>query len=215
MSQLSKIKIFLADDHTMFRDGVKQVLSITPGFSVVGEASTASELLEKLQHSKCDIVVLDISMPGRSGIDVLKQLKQIYPYIHVLVLSMHPEDQYASRAIKAGASGYLTKNKATLELIEALRRVASGRKYISSDVAEQLAIDLERNIDKPLHQRLTDREYQVMCMIGSGKTVKQIAEELALSISSVSTLRARTLKKLGMRTNAEITHYAIKHDLVN
>jgi DNA-binding NarL/FixJ family response regulator len=153
-------------------------------------------------------------MPGRDGIDVLKQLKQMDPHLHVLILSMYPEDQYAFRAIKAGASGYLTKNKASLELIEAIRRVASGKKYISADVAEQLAIDLERGADTPLHQKLSDREYQVMCMIASGKTVGQISEELAISVSSVSTMRTRILKKFRMKTNAEITHYAIKHDLV-
>jgi DNA-binding NarL/FixJ family response regulator len=127
---------------------------------------------------------------------------------------MHPEDQYAFRAIKAGASGYLTKNKASRELIDAIRRIASGRKYISPEVAEQLAIDLERGADKPLHQRLSDREYQVMCMIASGKTVTQIADEITLSVSSISTMRSRILKKFGMKTNAEITHYAVKHDLV-
>jgi len=153
-------------------------------------------------------------MPGRDGIDVLKQLKRIKPQLHVLVLSMYPEDQYASRAIKAGAAGYLTKNKASAELIEAIRRIATGRKYISEDVAEQLATDITKNGDAPLHQRLSDREYQVMCMIGSGKTVKQISGELSISVSSVSTLRARILKKLDMKTSAEITHYAIKHNLV-
>ena len=153
-------------------------------------------------------------MPGRDGIEVLKQLKQTNPNLHVLILSMYPEDQYAFRAIKAGASGYLTKNKASAELIEALRRVAAGRKYISADVAEQLANELERGSDSPVHQKLSDREYQVMRMIASGKTVGQISQELAISISTVSTLRARILKKLRMKTNAEITHYAIKHDLV-
>ncbi len=215
MKQSSKIRIFLADDHIMFRDGVKQVLSGAPGFAVVDEASTTSEVLDKVQKSKYDVAVLDISMPGRSGIDVLKQIKKIDPHLKILILSMYPEDQYASRAIKAGADGYLTKNKASFELIEAIRRIASGRKYISSDVAEQLAVDLAKDIDMPLHQKLSDREYQVMCMIGSGKTVKQIAEELALSISSVSTLRVRILKKFSMKTNAEITHYAVKHNLVD
>jgi two-component system invasion response regulator UvrY len=215
MSQPSRIKILLADDHAMFREGVKQVLSETAGFVVVDEASTAAEVLEKAQSSKCDVVVLDISMPGRGGIEVLRQLKQINPHLHVLMLSMYPEDQYAYRAIQAGASGYLTKNKASVELIEAIRKVASGRKYISSEVAEQLAIDLEKDTDKPLHQKLADREYQVMCLIASGKTVKQISEELSLSVSSVSTMRVRILKKLNMKTNAEITHYAIKLGLVD
>ncbi|MGA3245134.1 MAG: response regulator transcription factor [Bacteroidota bacterium] len=214
MSPSSKTRILLADDHAMFREGVKQVLMSTAEFEVVDEASNAAEVFEKVQRSKCDVVILDISMPGRDGIDVLKQLKQMDPHLHVLILSMYPEDQYAFRAIKAGASGYLTKNKASLELIEAIRRVASGKKYISADVAEQLAIDLERGADTPLHQKLSDREYQVMCMIASGKTVGQISEELAISVSSVSTMRTRILKKFRMKTNAEITHYAIKHDLV-
>lgn len=214
MSALTKIRVLLADDHTMFREGVKQVLSNTPDFVVVDEASDAAQVLEKAQRVPCDVVVLDISMPGRDGIEVLKQLKLLNPHRHVLILSMYPEDQYAFRAIKAGASGYLTKNKASAELIEAIRRVASGRKYISAEVAEQLAIDLERDADKPLHQKLSDREYQVMCMLASGKTVKKIAEELALSVSSVSTMRTRILGKFRMKTNAEITRYAIKHDLV-
>ena len=215
MSQPSKIKIFLADDHTMFRDGVKQVLSETAGLSVVEEASTAAEVLEKAQKVECDVVVLDIAMPGRSGIEVLKQLKQMKPRLNILILSMYPEDQYASRAIKAGASGYLTKNKASVELIEAIRRVASGRKYISPEVAEQLAIDLEQDIDRPLHQKLADREYQVMCLLASGKTVKQISDELSISASSVSTMRARILNKLRMKTTVELAYYAIKHGLVN
>ncbi len=210
----SKIRILLADDHTMFREGVKQVLSANLDYLVVGEASNAQQVLEKIRKTSVDVVVLDISMPGRDGIEVLKQLKAMKPGLQVLVLSMFPEDQYAFRAIKAGAAGYLTKNKASAELIEAIRRVASGRKYISEEVAEQLALDLEKDADKPLHQKLSDREYQVMCMIASGKAVKQIADELSISVSSVSTLRTRILKKFNMKTNADITRYAIKHDLV-
>ncbi len=214
MSLSSKIRILLADDHAMFREGVKQLLTNATEFEVVEEANDAAQVIQKVQQTKCDVVILDISMPGRDGIDVLKQIKHINPQLHVLILSMYPEDQYAFRAIKAGASGYLTKNKASSELIEAIRKVALGRKYISAEVAEQLAMDLERDADKPLHQKLSDREYQVMSMIASGKTVGQIAGELAISISSVSTLRTRILKKFGMKTNAEITHYAIKHNLV-
>lgn len=215
MSVSSKTRILLADDHAMFREGVKQLLTNTTEFVVVDEADDAAQVIQKVQQIKCDVVILDISMPGRDGIEVLKQIRKINPALHVLILSMYPEDQYAFRAIKAGASGYLTKNKASSELIEAIRKIALGRKYISADVAEQLAVDLERDADKPLHQRLSDREYQVMSMIASGKTVGQIAGELAISISSVSTLRARILKKFGMKTNAEITRYAIKHDLVS
>ncbi len=214
MNPTSKIRVFLADDHTMFREGVKQVLSATTDFLVVDEAGTAEEVLEKVPRANPDVLVLDIAMPGRDGIDALKQLRLLFPGVHVLVLSMYPEDQYAFRSIKAGASGYLTKSRASAELIEAIRRIASGRKYISPDVAEQLADDLSRDSEKPPHQRLSDREFQVMRMIASGLTVKQIAAELAISVSSVSTLRSRILAKFGMKTNAQITHYAIKHDLV-
>lgn len=215
MSQSQKTRILLADDHAMFREGLKQVLSRTTDLVVVDEAGNAQQILDKIQKTEFDVVILDISMPGRDGIDVLKQLKQMKPNLHFLVLSMYPEDQYAFRAIKAGASGYLTKNKASQELIEAIRRIASGRRYISMDVAEQLAIDIEKGSERPLHQKLSDREYQVMCMIASGKAVKEIADELSLSVSSISTMRTRILKKFKMKTNAEITHYAIKHDLVN
>jgi two-component system, NarL family, invasion response regulator UvrY len=167
-----------------------------------------------VQHVQFDVIVLDIAMPGRGGIDVLRELRQTDPHMNILILSMHPEEQYAYRAIKGGASGYLTKNKASEELIEAIRRVASGRKYISAEVAEQLAIDLEHDADKPLHARLGNREFQVLCMIASGKTVQQIAGELSLSVSTVSTMRVRILKKFGMKTNAELTHYAIRESLV-
>lgn len=214
MSQLEKTRILLADDHAMFREGLKQVLSHITDLAVAGEAGNAEQILDKIQKTEFDVVILDISMPGRDGIDVLKQLKQMKPGLHFLVLSMYPEDQYAFRAIKAGASGYLTKNVASDELIEAIRRIASGRKYISADVAEQLAIEIEQGSERPLHQKLSDREYQVMCMIASGKTVTEIADELLLSVSSISTMRTRILKKFGMKTSAEITHYAIKHDLM-
>jgi DNA-binding NarL/FixJ family response regulator len=214
MSQFGKTRVLLADDHAMFREGLKQVLSRTSDLVVADEAGNAQQILEKVQKSDFDVIILDISMPGRDGMDVLKQLKQMKPQLHVLVLSMYPEDQYAFRAIKAGASGYLTKNRASQELIEAIRRIASGRRYISADVAEQLAIDIEKDSNRPIHQRLSDREYQVMCLIASGKAVKEIAEELSLSTSSISTLRTRILRKFGMKTSAEITHYAIKHDLV-
>lgn len=215
MSSSEAIRIILADDHAMFREGVKQVLSRQTDLVVVAEAGTTAEALDAAKTIPSDVVVLDIALPGRGGLDALKELKQLNPRLHILILSMHPEDVYAFRAIKAGASGYLTKNKASEELIEAIRKVSSGRKYISAEVAEQLAIDLEHDAEKPLHARLGDREYQVLCMIASGKTVQQIADELAISVSSVSTMRSRILKKFGMKTNAELTHYAIKESLVN
>ncbi len=214
MSQSKKLRILLADDHTMFREGLKKVLAASSAFVVAGEAGNGQEILEKIRGADFDLVILDISMPGKDGIDVLKQIKQMKPHLHVLILSMHPEDQYAFRSIKGGASGYLTKDKATDELIEAIGRIASGRKYISPDVAEQLAVDIEKDFDRPLHQKLSDREYQVMCLIATGKTVKQIAEELALGVSTISTLRGRILKKFGMKTNTEIAHYAVKNGLV-
>lgn len=214
MNKSAKIRTMLVDDHAMFREGLKQVLSTTSDLIVVEEASNSEEAVDKVRRANPDVVVLDIALPGRDGIEVLKQLKQLNPSLHFLILSMYPEDQYAFRAIKAGASGYLTKNKASRELIEAIRRIASGRKYISADVAEQLANDIEKESIESPHKKLSDREYEVMCLIGSGKTVKQIATELSLSVSSISTLRSRILKKFGMKTNAQITHYAIKHDLV-
>jgi DNA-binding NarL/FixJ family response regulator len=198
----------------MFREGLKQILAKDTDIIVSDEASNTTELLEKVQKGNFDVLVVDIAMPGRNGIDALKELKQIRPDLPVLILSMYPEDQYAARAIKAGASGYLTKNKAGRELIAAVQRVASGKKYIGPDVGEQLAVELEQNAGQPPHKRLSDREYQVMCMIASGKTVKQIADELCLSVSTISTNRARVLQKMKMKTNAEITRYAIKQGLV-
>jgi DNA-binding NarL/FixJ family response regulator len=198
----------------MFREGLKQIFAKDTNITVSDEASNTAELLEKVQKGNFDVLIVDIAMPGRNGIDALKELKQIRPDLPVLILSMYSEDQYAARAIKAGASGYLTKNKAGRELIAAVQRVASGKKYIGPDVGEQLAVELEQDVDQPSHKRLSDREYQVMCMIASGKTVKQIANELCLSVSTISTNRARILQKMKMKNNAEITHYAIKHGLV-
>ena len=208
------IRVLIADDHTMFREGLKQIFAKDTNITVSDEASNTAELLEKVQKGNFDVLIVDIAMPGRNGIDALKELKQIRPDLPVLILSMYSEDQYAARAIKAGASGYLTKNKAGRELIAAVQRVASGKKYIGPDVGEQLAVELEQDVDQPSHKRLSDREYQVMCMIASGKTVKQIANELCLSVSTISTNRARILQKMKMKNNAEITHYAIKHGLV-
>ncbi len=162
-----------------------------------------------------DVILLDISMPGRSGLDVLKELKGQKPKLSVLVLSIHPEEQYAVRVLKAGASGYLTKESAQDELISAIQKVSTGRKYISASLAERLALDLEMDAERPLHESLSDREYQVMCMIASGKTVKKIAEELFLSVKTVSTYRARLLDKMRMKSNAELIHYAIKCRLVD
>lgn len=208
------IKILIADDHPVVRKGLKEIIEEIPDMAVRGEASTGQEALEKARKGDFDIVVLDISMPGGNGLDILKQLKDEKPELSVLVLSMYPEEQYAVRVLRAGASGYLTKESAPEELIAAIRKASKGGKYISSSLAEKLAFDLEIDVERPLHETLSDREYQVMCMIASGKTLKEIAEELFLSVKTISTYRSRILEKMKMKSNAELTHYAIKHRLV-
>jgi two-component system invasion response regulator UvrY len=208
------IKILIADDHAIVREGLKQIVAETADMMVADEASNGHEVLDKVWNNEYDVVVLDISMPGRDGVDILKQLRSKRPHLPVLVLSMHPEEQYAVRVLKAGAAGYLTKESASDELITAIRRVSRGRKYVSSTLAEKLAFDLQSDTRKPLHETLSDREYQVMCMIASGKRAKEIAEELYLSVKTVSTYRSRILEKMKMKNNAELMHYAIKHGLV-
>jgi two-component system invasion response regulator UvrY len=208
------IKILIADDHTIVREGLKQIVADTDDMKVTDEASTGYEVLDKVRDYDYDMVVLDISMPDKHGLDILKQLKSQKPLLPVLVLSMHPEEQYAVRALKAGAAGYLTKESAPDELITAIRRVSMGRRYISTSLAEKLAFDLTRDSRKPLYVTLSDREYQVMCLIAAGKRAKEIADELCLSIKTISTYRSRILAKMGMKNNAELTHYAIKQGLV-
>jgi two-component system invasion response regulator UvrY len=208
------IKVLIADDHTLVRKGLRQLLLDTDDIERVDEARDGKETINKIDKKDYDLVLLDISLPGRSGIDVLKQLKLLKPKLPVLILSMHPEEQYAVRALRAGASGYLTKESAPDELIDAIRKVAKGGKYITSSLAERLAGEIGPSTVKPIHETLSDREYQVMCMIASGKTVKDIAEELNLSVKTISTHRARILRKMHMDNNAQLTHYAIKHNLV-
>jgi DNA-binding NarL/FixJ family response regulator len=208
------IKVLIADDHPIVRQGLHQILKETSEIVVTGEASNGAEVLDETSKNEYDVVLLDISMPGRSGLDILRQLKREKPDLHVLILSTYPEEQYAVRALKDGASGYLTKASAPEELITAIKKVALGRKYVSSALAEKLAFALEEDTQKPPHETLSDREYQVMCMIASGKTVNEIAKELALSVKTISTYRARILEKMKMKNNAEITFYAIKQGLV-
>ena len=208
------LRILIADDHPIVRKGLKQILSEESDMGVFGEAQNSQEVLELVQKQDWDIVILDITMPGRGGIDVLKELKHERPKLPVLMLSVHPEDQYAVRALKAHASGYMTKDSAPEELVKAIRKILRGGKYISSTLAEKLAFDLETETEKPLHETLSDREHQVLLMIASGKTVSEIAEELSLSVKTIDTYRARILEKMKMKTNAELTHYAIKNKLV-
>ncbi len=209
------ITLLIADDHALFREGLKQILAETPDMTVTGEASDGREVWDLLLKNHYDVILLDISMPGRNGIDVLRQIKSEKPEIPVLMLSMYPEEQYAIRALKAGASGYLTKMTASNELIEAIRRLAMGRQYISTSLAEKLALFLGSEHKRGSHQHLSDREMLVMCMIAEGKTVKMIADELALSIKTISTYRSRVLQKLGLTNNAEIIRYAIRKGLVS
>jgi DNA-binding NarL/FixJ family response regulator len=206
-------RILIADDHTIFREGLKHILAEYPDLIVSDEASNGQEVLEKVWKKEYDILLLDISMPGISGIDVLKQLRTEKPKLAVLVLSMHPEEQYAVRVLKAGASGYLTKESAPDELIHAIRKISQGRKYITSSLAERLAVEVGTDVEKPLHETLSDREYQVLLMIAAGKTMTQIAEEISLSVKTVSSYRARILEKMKMKTNAEIMRYAVMNSL--
>lgn len=208
------LRILVADDHTIVREGLKQILGEVPDIIVAGEASDGLEALQKAQEDHYDLVLLDIAMPGLGGLDVLKHLKSHKPELPVLMLSMYPEEQYAVRTLKAGASGYLTKESASDELIAAIRKVCSGGRYITSSLAEKLAFCLDANSEKPIHERLSDREYQVVRMIASGQTVTEIADALCLSVKTISTNRTRALTKMGMKTNAEMTYYAIKHGLV-
>jgi DNA-binding NarL/FixJ family response regulator len=208
------LKIMLVDDHAVVRQGLKQILVEAFNDGIFGEAQNAAEALSLARQQVWDIMVLDLTLPGESGLDVLKQIRHDYPQLPVLILSMHPENQYAVRTIKAGAAGYLTKESAPEELVQAIRKIQSGGKYISDSVAEKLAIHVVADDDKPPHERLSDREYQIMCMIASGKEVKQIADELSLSVKTVSTYRTRLLEKMSMQTNAELTYYAISNQLV-
>jgi DNA-binding NarL/FixJ family response regulator len=206
-------RILIADDHAIVRSGLRQILINEQDLEVAGEARNGAEVFDLIRREPWDVLVLDVGMPGRSGIETLREVKRERPDLPVLILSIYPEDQYAVRAIKAGASGYLTKDSAPDELVKAIRKVLRGGKYISEAVADQLILALENDADLPPHDLLSEREYQVLCLIASGKTVSEIADQLSLSVKTISTYRARTLEKMRMKTNAELTHYAIKNNL--
>jgi DNA-binding NarL/FixJ family response regulator len=209
----SKIKILIADDHPLFRQGLKNAFSETPDIEVVDEAENGNDVLGKVREHDLSLVLLDISMPGKGGLEVLKQLKSEHPKIPVLILSVYQENQYAIRFIKAGASGYLTKESSIDTLLDAVRKVAQGGNYASADITEKLAFDF-LNIDKPLHELLSDREYQVFSMIATGKSLTEIGKDLSLSVKTISTHRTRILEKMKMKKNAELIHYAILHELI-
>jgi len=208
------IKVFIADDHAIVRRGLKQIISETPDMLIAGEASSGEELLENVFKKHYDVVLLDISLPGRSGIEVMKQLRRGKSKLPVLMLSIYPEEQYAMRALKAGASGYLTKESAPEELVAAIRKIYHGGKYVNASLLDQLISQLDGYDDRPAHMILSDREFQVMCLFASGKKVAEIAEQLSISIQTVSTYKARILEKMEMHTIAEIVRYAVEHRLI-
>jgi DNA-binding NarL/FixJ family response regulator len=208
------IRVLVADDHAVVRHGLKQILSEEPDILEVGEAGSVAEALRMGREAEWDVVILDITMPDGSGLDILRELKHQKPQLPVLVLSVHSEDQYALRVLRSGAAGYLTKECAPQELVQAVRRVVAGGKYVGLDLAERLAEVLAGDRDAQAHEQLSDREFQVLCLIGSGKSAGEIAQELSLSPKTVSTYRRRVLDKMHMNSNVELTRYVLEHQLI-
>ncbi len=208
------VRVMIADDHAIVREGLSRILSEEPFFEVVGEAADSQEALDLAKKAEPDVILLDISMPGRGGIETLKEIKARRPQIHVLMLSMHPEDQFALRCLRDGADGYMTKESAPEELIGAIHKISQGGKYVSAALAEKMAFSLDANFDRAPHENLSDREFQVLRMIARGMTVSEIGEELALSVKTISTYRSRILEKMQLKNNAELMHYAIQRGLV-
>ena len=209
-----KVRIVIADDHAVVRKGLGQIISETSDMEVIAEAGDGNQLLGEIRKLQPDLVLMDINMPEKSGWDVMMQLKRESPKLPVIVLSISPEKDFAVKFLKAGASGYLTKTSAPEQLVEAIRKVAGGGRFVSPALAEKLAFDLTQENELPPHESLSPREFQVMSLIASGKTVSEIAEELRVSVPTVSTFRARILEKMSMKTNAQVTHYAIKNGLL-
>lgn len=214
MSDKPTIRVFIADDHAIVREGLKQILAEQRDLMVAGEAETGLDAVKLVGKARPHVMLLDISLPDRNGIEVLKQIKKDRPELAVLMLSMHREDQYAIRSLKAGAAGYMTKQSAPRELVTAIRQVAAGQKYVSAALAQALAAQVGEDHEAPLHDSLSDREYQTLTMIASGMTVSDIARELSLSVKTVSEYRARLLVKMKLKNSAELTHYAIRNQLV-
>jgi two-component system, NarL family, invasion response regulator UvrY len=208
------MKILITDDHAVVRQGLKQILAEEYKRAEFGEAATAQEAIDRIWKENWDVVVLDITMPGRSGLEVLKEIKKSRPKLPVLVLSMHPEDQFAVRLLKIGAAGYMTKESAPQELVGAVKKVMGGGRYVSPSLAEKMASYLAVDVQTPPHERLSDREFLVLRLIASGKTPTAIAKDLGLSVKTISTYRMRILEKMSMQNNAELTTYAIQNQLV-
>lgn len=207
-------KVLIADDHTIFREGLKQLIARTMDLRVAEEAENGNEALRKLRQQDFDLVILDISMPDKNGLDVLAEINRTKPTLPVLILSMYPEEQFAVRALKSGAAGYLTKGSSSQDILDALRRVMSGKKYISPALAEILADGLQTDSDRPLHESLSTREYQVAAMMAAGTKPLQIAEELAMSVKTVGTYRVRIFNKMNIKSNAELVRYFIEQELL-
>ena len=209
------IRVTIADDHAVVRRGLAEILRQSGDVDVIAEASDGDALLASLRQRAPDVVVMDLRMPGPSGLDLVKHLRSEFEGLHLLVLSAHPEDQYAVRVVRAGAAGYLTKESAETELVQAVRRVAGGKKYLTPGMAEALLEQLDSDPDEAPHAQLSDREFQVMRLIASGLPVSKVADELSLSVKTISTYRTRLLQKMGMENNAEITRYALENGLVD
>ncbi len=207
-------RILIADDHAILRKGLRRILSELEGICEIDEASNGYEVIDKVREKDYDLILLDISMPGMNGLEAIKQIKAENPRVPVLVLTMHPEEQYALRALRAGAFGYLTKESVPDELINAIKKILRGGKYLTNSLAEKLAFAFDESSEKPLHELLSDREYQVFCLIAAGKSLTEIAKVMSLSVKTVSTYRSRILDKMKMKSNAELIHYAIKNKLV-
>ncbi|VVE22107.1 two component LuxR family transcriptional regulator [Pandoraea horticolens] len=208
-------RIIVADDHTLVRAGLQRILASSDDLEIVGEASNGAEAIALLQAAPCDVLLLDLSMPGRSGVDLIAQIKALFPRLAILVLTMHGEEQYAVRALKAGAAGYLTKESAPAELVSAVRKVDNGGVYLSPTMAERIAKDLATAVaDGPSFRQLSDREFDVFMMLARGLTLNDIASDLCVSVKTVSTYKARVLQKLQLKTQTELVHYAIRHDLL-
>jgi two-component system, NarL family, invasion response regulator UvrY len=208
-------RVLIADDHAVVRAGLRQFLVEDRGISAIGEAATGRETLDRLRAEAWDLVILDIGMPDRSGIDILQQIRAVHDRTRVLVLSGYPERQYALNVLRAGASGFIEKGTAPEELLRAVRAVLQGRRYVSATLAEQLVGELDSDADKPLHSRLSEREFQVFCKLAAGRAVSEIAAELCLSVKTVSTYRSRILAKMSFHTNADLTSYALRNQLIN
>lgn len=209
------IKVFITDDHLLIREGFKKLLKDEIDIEVAGEAGNAKDAMDFLLKNNVDVLILDINLPDKSGLDLLKELKEFKPDLRVLILSMHPEDRFAMRVLRAGGHGYVTKESAGEELVKAIRKVHSGGKYVSATLAEKLVFEIQSGSDKPVHEILSDREFQVFQMIASGKTLAEIADSLSLAVTTVSTYRARILEKLNLHSNAELIHYAITNNLLD